>query len=545
MLDALRLPPGHLVDTGRVQTADTCAECHANTDASIAMRDEADRPIAPHDLWRSSMMANAGRDPFWYAMVEGETLSTPNAAEAIEAKCTRCHAPVLSAELELTAMGTPAVADLLEPDSDHAALGLDGVSCTLCHQIEDVELGQPSSFTGHWTVLGEGNLYGPHAAPFTNPMVNHLGVTPLEGPHTLDSGLCATCHTLVTDALTPSGEATGASLAEQAPYLEWRNSAFSTEAAVPGPSAASCQDCHTPTSSVDGQAIATRLAHRPDGTDFPSNVVDRSPYGRHTFVGANTAMLGLIRDYAEILQPGAPTEAFDATIAATRAQLQGATATVAIAAPTRDGDTLAVPVTVTSLVGHKLPTGFPSRRVFLSLEVRDASDQVVFRSGGFDERGRLLDGAGEILASELAGGPIAPHLDSVTSPDEVQIWEGIMADGDGQPTYRLLRGASFLKDDRLLPPGWDPQAADAAIAPAGVEGDLDYAAGTDTVHFSVAAPAAAGPYTIVAEVYYQTLSPRFLAELFALDGPRIRAFEAMVSTAEVGPERLATAEVAI
>jgi hypothetical protein len=446
-------------------------------------------------------------------------------------------------------MGTPSLATLYEPDSgdlsdgssDHGALGLDGVSCTLCHQIEDIDLGQDASFSGAWTLLGEGRIYGPHAEPFVTPMVNSLGLTPVAAPHIRDSATCATCHTLFTDALTPAGEPTGARLAEQTPYLEWRNSAFSTEVAVPGPAAASCQDCHVPTTSVDGQPLSTRIAHRPDGADFPANVVEREPYGRHTFVGANTVMLALIRDYADILQPGASSAAFDANIAATRAQLSQATATVAITAPIRAGDSLRIPVTVTSLVGHKLPTGFPSRRVFLAVEVRDASDVIVFRSGGFDSRGRLLDGVGEILASELAGGPIAGHHDQLTSPEQVQIWEAIMADDEGQPTYRLLRGATYLKDNRLLPPGWDPQQATAAIAPAGVEGDPDFGPAGDTVAFVVAAPAAAGPYSVEARVYYQTLSPRFLAELFALEGPRIRAFEAMLADADLSPELLASA----
>ncbi|MFO7566904.1 MAG: hypothetical protein R6X02_29945 [Enhygromyxa sp.] len=538
---ALRLPPGHEAHTGRVATSHACADCHSNSDAAEAMRDEAGRAIAPHDLWRSSMMANAARDPFWFAMVEGEVLSTPNAAAAIEAKCTRCHTPLLSAELELSGAGTPAIASLFEANSDHAALGLDGVSCTLCHQIEDQNLGQPSSFSGGWVVAGEGRIYGPHADPFAMPMVNRSGMMPVEGQQLLDSATCATCHTLFTDALTPEGAGAGASLAEQTPYLEWQNSTFSTEGPAPGPLAADCQDCHVPKVSVDGQPLSTRIARRPPGDDFPP-VGDRSPYGRHVFVGANALMLGVIRDNADVLRPNASVEAFNATIAATQAQLQQATATLAIDEILRSGDSLRIPVTVRSLAGHKLPTGFPSRRVFLWLEVRDARDQVVFRSGAHDERGRLLDDQGEPLASELVGGPVEPHHDQLDQQDRAQIWEAVMADVDGEPTYRLLRGATYSKDNRLLPAGWDPQLATEAIAPAGVGGDPNFGAASDTVTFIVSAPLGAGPYQIEARVYYQPISPRFLAELFALDGPRIRAFEAMLASADLQPDRLATAQ---
>jgi hypothetical protein len=538
-LDALALPPGHEVNTGRVATAHACASCHTNADAATAMRDEDGRAIAPHDLWRGTMMANSGRDPFWHAMVEAEVLATPSAAAAIEAKCTRCHAPLLTAELQLTNAGPVDMAMLFEQGSDHAALGLDGVSCTLCHQIEDQGLGEDSSFTGGWVVAGEGRIYGPHAAPFEMPMLNHVSMRPVEGDHLLESAVCGTCHSLMTDALEPDGTPIGATLAEQTPYLEWRNSAYSTEA-TPGSAATSCQDCHVPTRSIDGEQISTRIARRPMGDDFPP-ISPRDEYGRHVFVGGNTTMLAVLRDQAETLRPDAPTAAFDATIAATREQLEQRTATLSLGQITRAGDDLHIDVTVDSFAGHKLPSGFPSRRVFVQVEVRNASEVVVFRSGGFDGRGRLVDSDGNVLAHESAGGPVMSHFDEITNPDHVQIWEAVMADANGSPVFRLLRGASFYKDNRLLPAGWDPLLATPEIAPVGVDGDVDFESAGDALTYVVHAPAAAGPYQIDVRVYYQALSPRFLAELFALDGPRIRAFEAMLELASLAPELLASA----
>lgn len=529
---SLELPPGASVNTGRVATAHTCVECHSNTDGAEAMRDDQGRAIAAHDLWRGTMMANSARDPFWHAMVEAEVLATPSAAAAIEAKCTRCHAPLLAAELELRGEDPPAMATLLEPDSELAALGLDGVSCTLCHQIEADKLGQPASFSGAWLVAGEGRIYGPHADPFEMPMLHHVEMTPTQGDQLRDAALCATCHTLDTDALRADGTALGQSLPEQTPYLEWQNSSFSTS---------SCQGCHVPTSSVDGVPISTKIARRPMGDDFPP-ISPRSPFGRHLFVGGNTMMLGLIRDQAAALEPDAPSAAFDATLAATREQLEQRTASLSFGEITRAGDSLQIPVSIASVVGHKLPTGFPSRRVFLRVEVRDGGGALVFESGGFDDRGRLVDGAGEVLPEELAGGPTMAHADEIASPELVQIWEAIMADEHGDPTYRLLRGADYLKDNRLLPPGWDPAAASDAIAPHGVDGDADFESAGDTLTYLVSAPADAGPYAITVEAYYQAISPRFAAELFALDGPRIAAFEAMYAAAELTPERLAAAQ---
>jgi hypothetical protein len=280
------------------------------------------------------------------------------------------------------------------------------------------------------------------------------------------------------------------------------------------------------------------------GDDFPP-ISDRSPYGRHLLVGGNTTMLGLIRDQAATLAPNATAAAFEATIAATRDQLEQRTASLELGVVAREGDSIQIPITVANLAGHKLPTGFPSRRVFLRVELRDAADELVFCSGCFDAKGRLVDQAGEVIASELAGGPVMPHYQVLSGPEQVQIWEAIMADPEGEPTYRLLRATSYLKDNRLLPRGWDPALAGPDIAPAGLGGDPNFDASGDTLVVTIEAPSGAGPYTLRAEAYYQTLSPRFLAELFVLDGPKIRAFEAMVEAANTSPERLASAQASV
>ena len=75
-------------------TAPLCADCHANVQSSDAMRDEASRPIGPYDLWRSSMMANAARDPLWRAVMSAEIAATPSRKAEIEAKCFSGHSPM-------------------------------------------------------------------------------------------------------------------------------------------------------------------------------------------------------------------------------------------------------------------------------------------------------------------------------------------------------------------------------------------------------------------------------------------------------------------
>jgi len=47
-----------------------------------------------HSGWRSSMMANAARDPYWQAAIRREALVHPMVADAIQNECGACHMPM-------------------------------------------------------------------------------------------------------------------------------------------------------------------------------------------------------------------------------------------------------------------------------------------------------------------------------------------------------------------------------------------------------------------------------------------------------------------
>jgi hypothetical protein len=534
------LPALDALNTGALATSKVCADCHANSDGAAAMRDAKERPIAPFDLWRATAMANSARDPFWWAMVAAEAAATPSARAEIEATCLKCHAPMAGVHNAFEAVAPPARADLLG-DAPAGKLGIDGVACALCHQIQPDGLGTDASYTANFVVEPLRQIYGPHASPFTMPMMNRTGFTPTKADHVTSSALCGSCHTLETETLDADGTVLPGLFPEQTTYLEWRNSDFRDEG-TPGATPAACGACHMPTTDDDGLPISTRIARNPGGFDFPP-IGPRDPYGRHVLVGGNTLLPALLRDHADALRPNADAAAFDAVIARVRAQLADRTATLKLSAA-RAGDTLNVDAAITNLTGHKFPSGYPSRRAFLRVIVRDAKDAIVFRSGDIDAEGRLVDGTGQPLASELLGGPVQPHHREIAGDDVAQVYESMMADKTGQPAFRLLRGHSFAKDNRLLPAGWDADHPDAArTSPAGVEGDADFAAAGDTTRYRVHAPAAAGPYTIAVELLYQPLAPRFAAELFAVDAPEVRAFEALYETADRAPEHVAAAEL--
>ena len=517
-----------------VANSELCATCHSNAPAALAMRDAAGHGIAPYDLWRSTMMANASRDPLWRAVVSVEVAATPSRQLEIETKCLTCHAP-MAREVGFSDHGTGSLMHQLDCVDATSELARDGVSCTICHGIRADGLGTPASFSAGFQLDGE-RLFGPHRQPFPMPMRRFSGFTPTHGEQVLESALCGSCHTVETHALSPEGEDQGVVFLEQSPYLEWRNSIFDTERPSPGRAASSCQDCHAPKYDSGGRALLTRIARNPMGSDFP-RVVPREPFGRHLFVGGNTLVLSMLRDHGEALRTKAPREAFDATIEATREQL-GRSASLAIRGFRKAADGLELEVIVSNHSGHKFPTGHPVRRAWLHVVVRDAQERVVFESGAHDEAGRLMDMSGAVLASELAGGPVEPHREVVRAGNEVACFEAVMADVEGHPTHLLMRGASWYRDNRLLPAGWSGEHADALRTfPVGVE-DVDFIGGSDRVRFEIAAQGE-GPYSVEAELLYQTLGARWAAELARWQTEEVKAFFELYEQADRTPERIA------
>ncbi len=535
-LSPLQLPATARTDAGHFATSPVCADCHANHPDATAMRDADGAPIGPFDLWQGTMMANSARDPLWRAAVSAEAAAIPTAAAEIEAKCLRCHAPMAHQGAALDGAPAPGLHTLKE-ESAHGDLARDGVSCTVCHQIEDVDLGAEASFSGGWVIDGERRIYGPHDAPFTNPMVNRSGFTPVVGDHVNDAALCATCHQQDVATLSPTGQPTSDWMHEQSVYAEWQTS----RAAADG---VSCQDCHLPTTDDAGAPISTRIARSPGGGDM-TPISPRAPYGRHVLVGGNTLVPQILRDWPDLLSPQAPPAAFDATLATARAMLSERTATLVVRDAVRTAEGLAFTVDVAVLAGHRFPTGIPVRRAWLRVTVQDADGATRFVSGDWDAAGRLLDGAGAVHPAERAGGPLYPHAERIETASEVQVYEAVLASADGEVVWRLLSGAHFAKDNRLQPAGYD-RARDPVgrTRAAGVGDDPDYATGGDRVTYAVPASGPA-PHTVRAELVYQPLSHRWAEELFAVDTPETAAFAVLWRAAQRTPEAVADDQITV
>lgn len=480
------LPVAGTVDTDRFADAAKCAQCH--TAGTSALRDVAGRDVSPVSLWRPSMMALAARDPFYLAVFAEELARDPDQRAMIERTCVRCHAPAGSEESD-RALGFDALVSGTEPA---AVLGREGVTCTLCHQIAARGLGEERSFTGGFDVDFGRMMFGPHANPVTDPMRMFVNFTPALGAHVARSELCGTCHTVIVG-----------SIVEQATYLEWRSSSVAQTKP--------CQACHVPTDDSDGVRIATPIAK------YPTNLSLRTPVGRHRFVGANAYMLRLIAGAEDWANTGLAPGELEAAAVESEAHLATAAKLMVSSQPGVDGTEVAI--RVSNETGHKLPTGYPSRRMWLHVTVV-SGERIVYESGAVRADGTLPGDS-----------TLQPHRDRNDHADDVQIWQAVLVDRDGRPTHRALDAARYGKDDRLLPAGFAPSSADRArVAPVGVDGDANFAPGSDTVTYAVGDPP---PGSIVrVELLYQSLSPMIVD---AIDASRTPAGTRFVDLARANP----------
>lgn len=498
--------------------AQRCALCHSRSPRARAMTTLSGDDVSPHGTWSATMMANSFRDPYWRAQMAHEVEAEPHKKAEIEGLCLRCHAPTESHQARLDGRPSPSIESALA-----SQLAKDGVSCTVCHQAQPDNLGTPASFSGQLDIRDEQRIFGPYANPSTGPMRMHTGYTPEQGAHISSSALCGTCHTLYTQA-----EGAERPFLEQAPYLEWRNSVFSDEGERTDESRG-CVECHMPDEG------SMRIARNPGGRDF--NIAIRDNVRSHSMIGGNAFMTDLLRKHRDELKVTATDAALERVASATRAQLAHSTARVDIRNVQRESGKLQFDLAVENLTGHKLPSGYPSRRAWLSVEVR-AGSTTLFESGVVDTEGRIAG-----LADELA----QPHFDVVTAPSQVVVYEMVALDRHGVPTVSLAEMVEHRKDTRLLPRGWRADGPHAdETAPVGVQGDDDFAGGGDVVTYSLALPeGTSGELLVIARMLYQTIPPAWADGLRDSHTQEARDFLRMYDGMEKLPETLATAALVV
>jgi len=482
-----------------------CAVCHE----LLTDRKGNDMSISGH--WRSTMMANAAKDPLWQAKVSSEIKRNPALKKVIEAKCTICHMPMAWTQAYQAGKEQLLMDEgFLSPKNDLHAAAMDGVSCSLCHQIQDENLKQKKSFGGKFVIdtstkKPARKIFGPYKNPLQDVMQKSVGYTPEYGAHINDSALCATCHTLFTPYVDAQGKVAG-EFPEQVVYLEWKNSEYGINweqrydiGENPGQGKI-CQECHMPHSNEGGVYIARWT---------PPESEPKDHFSQHHFVGGNVFMLNVLQKNINNLGLSASADKFEDTKERTMLQLQRSTARLSLAGLKNKGGELTAVLLVNNTTGHKFPTGIPTRRTWVHLTVADTAGQIIFESGK-----PLADGRIEGNNADYDIMSYEPHYDEISQSDQVQVYEGIMLNTDNKVTYTLLRAAKFAKDNRLLPNGFNKSAAPPEIGVfGGAVSDENFVGGSDQVTYRVNTSGYKGPFTVTARLLFTAVSYPFVKDL--------------------------------
>ena len=491
----------HKIKKELFQTSDRCFACHNGLSTS------AGEDISIGFGWRPTMMANSARDPYWQAGVRRESIDHAESKAKIEDECSKCHMPMARYQSKFEGKEGEVFSHLSFGSNDRLdQMAQDGVSCSLCHQITKDKLGTRESLVGGFVVdtkrsKGEREEYGPFKIDDGENRIMRTssgGYRPTEGEQVRQSELCATCHTLITTALGPGGQKIG-ELPEQMPYQEWFNSDFREKQ--------SCQNCHMPV--VDEMVRVTNTLGK-----------FREGMSRHVFVGGNFFMQRVLNRYRADLGVIALPEEFEAAATRTIEHLKSKTAEISIDRIDVNGGRLQADISVQNLSGHKFPTAYPSRRAWLHVTVKDREGRMIFESGALSPNGSIQGNDNDADPNRFE-----PHYTEINNPDQVQIYEDIMVGANNMPTTGLLTAVRFIKDNRLLPKGFNKRTVEQEIAPQGeAMNDADFAGGGDKIRYSVPVGNAPGPFQVEAQFWFQPISFRWANNLKPYDAPEPKRF---------------------
>ncbi|MGA8278629.1 MAG: hypothetical protein WB784_10600 [Rhodanobacteraceae bacterium] len=530
--------PGLFYD---VQQAGNCSSCHGVSGSSPPTAGT----YLPYSTWSGSMMANATRDPVFFAALDVANHDVPGVGDY----CLRCHTSTgwYNGRVVKAGFGQPnndvtlgAAACLIEGRYDFPDNNSDygGVTCHYCHRLSE------SGPNGEPQIIGNGDawiddqdcsVFNPNSdggepcrrGPYD---YTNQGITP---PHPwLQSGfhtrseLCATCHDVSSPDLESGplktlklgdGTDTGHPFPIERTYSEWSQSLYADAifrdglgdppAGTPAIARAEqCQSCHMPVSE-DADATACNLFGYPNRTgNLPV----------HQFVGGNTWVPQIIKgEYGDGLGPERETSLDQTTDWARQNLTTAATVATAITGYTPPGagdGALSLAVKVTNLTGHKLPTGYSEgRRMWINLQVHDANGALIAESGAYDSATGVLTRDSQVRVYEVLQGIF--NFNGTNTCDVV--------DGAGDAMFHFVLSDCIAKDDRIPPFGFrpattdDPDGYDLRPIPVGSYPETSPGSGVlvnyDSVDYTVTVPAGTPtPLTATARLYYQISSKDYI-----------------------------------
>ena len=446
----LSLPGTQVGTVDSANSASTCAQCH-NSTSDI-------RPITIHRKWSGSMMAQAARDPIFFAALAATNKYRTGDGEF----CIRCHSP----------MGW--LAGHSEDFTGQALSGtdFDGVQCDYCHRSVDPL--NPDSTVSPFTTPVPGYGNGMHA-------VQQLTI-PKRGPYDSvaaphqtrydafqkSSELCGVCHDVsnpryAVDRATQPPHEYGPL---ERTYSEWLMSWYATQG-----DSGTCQSCHM--ADTSGYVCI-----------YPT-VPYRTDIAQHDLTGGNTFAPKIIPDFYTGVDTSALSEGVERAAATLRRAAELNVSAI------HSGDSAIAFVNITNLSGHKLPTGYPDgRRMWINLIARNSQGDTVFESGSYDPDSAILAHDPQIKIYEAIHGLTASTASSL----------GLEAG----PSFHFFLNDTILFDNRIPPRGFTnlgfllrrAEPVGAAYA------DSQY---WDRVRYVLPGAAA----TVSASLYYQTMSKEY------------------------------------
>jgi hypothetical protein len=448
--------PGDLTLPGFVG-ADACGQCHGGGV-------DGDRSFLATDSWAGTMMANAARDPVFFAALTIANQDSPG----VGTYCLRCHA----------SLGY--VRGHAAPDGSALdAIDKQGVGCEVCHRARTSPVPDDPFLLGDaQLVYDDSPIYDGPFDDAKSPAHDAVADEALDDPR-----LCGQCHLVTNPGIhlrDASGNDTGIAFPLDTTFTEWAASEFAT----PGATFQGCTDCHMPKKKEPAPIVS-----------IPGSKA-RDDLRMHAAVGGNLWGIQAVRA-KETERAAAFSAAFDLAEQRTGESLAQAVKVTLSGAPAAltAGASFQVKVRVENLTGHKFPTGYAeSRRAWIALTLVDAAMKETPLAGGYDE-----------VTGQIQAAPATRIYRAVPGR-----WDGTK----GEAEEHVVLHDMILADTRIPPRGFH---ADATTMPAGV---IDFEDGQGGFHaydeatFTLTAPdGVAGAATLEARVYYQAMTREHLSFL--------------------------------
>jgi hypothetical protein len=121
-----------------------------------------------------------------------------------------------------------------------------------------------------------------------------------------------------------------------------------------------------------------------------------------------------------------------------------------------------------------------------------------------------------------------------------------MQDLDERVTYTLLEAADYLKDNRLLPRGFDKETADDDFRTKGLAAaDDNFRGGGDQLTYQISVGGHPGPFEVSAELLYQSISHGFVRDIRQYDTDLVKDFLGYYDETDKMPLVVAAAELTV